>query len=113
MVGYNFFMVDLSLICRKIYNAAYLVAGKKLGGSPVAYIHVKAGLKLPFSVTDLSKVFDKLKWDTPLSTADLNVVCDEGVADNELNITGVEEFFDDSGKADVYPVSEDDAVITF
>ncbi len=106
-------MVDLSLICRKIYNGAYLVAGKNFDGSPVAYIHIKAGSKLPFSTADLIKVFDKLKWDTPLSTADLEVTSDDNVPDNELIITGVEKFIDDSGKAAVYPVSDDDAVIKF
>ena len=88
-------MFDAGYICKKIYKAVYLVRlmGKSL--DPVAYIHIKAGRGAFVEANELYEQFAKIKWNTPLSTADLEISLDESLAENVLKIEFVEDFFDD------------------
>lgn len=107
-------MFDAGYICKKIYKAVYLVRlmGKSL--DPVAYIHIKAGRGSFVEANELYEQFAKIKWNTPLSTADLEISLDESLAENALKIEFVEDFFDDeTGQTNKYPVHEEDSVIVF
>lgn len=107
-------MFDAGYICKKIYKAVYLVrlTGKSL--DPVAYIHIKTGRGAFVEVNELYEQFAKIKWNTPLSTADLEISLDESLAENVLKIEFVEDFFDDeTGRTNKYPVHEEDSVIVF
>ena len=77
-------MFDAGYICKKIYKAVYLVRlmGKSL--DPVAYIHIKAGRGAFVEANELYEQFAKIKWNTPLSTADLEISLDESLAENVL-----------------------------
>lgn len=104
-------MIDLKLVCRKIYNAAYVAAGKAYSGAPLAYIHIKTGINCAVDTAALSRTFDELKWDSPLATADLSITADPKIEDNLLKIESVEEFMDDNGIAEEYSVHPDDKII--
>lgn len=105
-------MSDLRLVCRKIYNAAYIVAGQAYSGAPVAYIHISAGEDAFKCADEIIKMFNRLKWDTPLSTADLDITLDREISSNILDIQKVEEFYDDErGTAASYAVHPEDAKI--
>lgn len=106
-------MSDLHLVCRKIYNAAYIVAGKAYSGAPVAYIHISAGRDAFKSADEIVKMFNRLKWDTPLSAADLDIRLDTNLSSNLLDIQRIEEFYDDEkGSAVSYKVQPEDEKIT-
>lgn len=105
-------MKSLNLICREIYNAAYIAAGSDYSGAPVAYIHIKAGKKAAELREEIKILFDKLKWNTPLSTADLRIEKDDSVKSESFVIDRIEDFFDDeSGETPVYQVHEEDKEI--
>lgn len=105
-------MSDLRLVCRKIYNAAYIVAGKVFSGAPVAYIHIVAGEDAFKNADEISRMFNRLKWDTPLSSADLDITLDSSLSSDILDIKEIEEFYDDErGSAASYAVHPEDAKI--
>lgn len=104
--------MDVSLICKKIYKAVYIVVLTEGSLAPVAYIHLRAGKNVAEYKEALQKEFDRLKWNTPLSTADLEIKIDDSLMDDTVKIDFVEEFFDDeTGLAKKYPVLADDALV--
>lgn len=105
-------MMDVSLICKKIYKAVYIVVLTDGSLAPVAYIHLTAGKNAAEQKQALQQEFNRLKWNTPLSTADLEIKIDDSLMDDTVKIDGVEEFFDDeTGMAKKYPVLADDALV--
>jgi len=104
-------MIDLKLVCRQIYNAAYVAAGRAYSGAPMAYIHVKVPKNCSIDLAALSKAFDEVKWDSPLATADLEITEDPRVEEGTIRIESIEEFMDDNGMAEEYPVHPGDKII--
>ncbi len=104
--------MDVSLVCKKIYKAVYIVVLTEGSRAPVAYIHVRAGKAAAEYKGALQNEFARLKWNTPLSTADLEIKTDNSLMDDVVKIDFVEEFFDDeTAKAKKYPVLADDALV--
>lgn len=104
--------MDVSLICKKIYKAVYIVVLTEGSLAPVAYIHVTAGKNAVEYKEAMQKEFDRLKWNTTLSSADLEIKIDDSLMDDTVKIDYVEEFFDDeTGLAKKYPVLADDALV--
>lgn len=119
---YNFFMFDAEDICKRIFKAVYIARMMRESLEPVAYIHIRAGKTVFAGADEICEGFAKLKWDSPLSTADLEISFDGALPDNALEIDSVENFFDDEkwdglmstcGVAEKYPVQEDDRLIVF
>lgn len=81
-------------------------------GAPVAYIHIAAGEDAFKSADEISRMFNRLKWDTPLSSADLDITLDSTLSSDILDIKEIEEFYDDErGSAASYAVHPEDAKI--
>jgi hypothetical protein len=78
--------------------------------SPIAYINVRVGKKFAFSDAEFLALFNKTKWDTVISTADLVIVHDDSLS-AALKIEEISDFFDEDGNCNVFSVPEDDAVI--
>ncbi len=104
-------MADIDLICRNIYHAAWIATVRGFSGAPVAYIHLKTGKNSSVDKKELTKAFDKVKWDTPLSTADLSFEEDSSVSEDILIVEDIEEFQDDEGNAAKFKVHPEDSVI--
>ena len=71
--------------------------------TPVAYIVVKLGPEFKFSDSDLICEFDKMKWNSPISTADLLLEHDEKMSE-VFKIKEIRGFEDDSGYEKIYRV---------
>lgn len=100
--------MDLKTVCAHIYYAVVNAIGECK--SPIAYINVRVGKKFAFSDAEFLALFNKTKWDTVISTADLVIVHDDSLS-AALKIEEISDFFDEDGKCDVFTVPEDDAVI--
>ncbi len=100
--------MDLKSVCAHIYYAVVNAIGECK--SPIAYIKVRVGKKFVFSDDEFLALFNKTKWDTVISTADLVIVHDDSL-EPALRIEEISDFFDEDGKCDVFTVPEDDAVI--
>lgn len=93
--------MDLNSICTEIYNFTCRAScGTEL---PVAYVVVKVGKKFEFSDSDLIQAFDKKKWNSPISTADLVVEHDDNMKEL-FKVDEIRGFVDDSGFERIYKV---------
>lgn len=95
--------MDLNSICKEIYNfTCRATCGAE---TPVAYVVVKVGPEFKFSDSDLISVFDKMKWNSPISTADLEVVHDDKLKEI-FKVSEIQGFVDDEGKEKIYKVDD-------
>ncbi len=103
--------MNVSLVCGKIYRAVYLEVLSEGSLAPVAYIHLRAGENAAALKDELCRTFSRLKWNTPLSTADFEISEDDSLDKDTLKIDCVEEFYDDETcTAKKYPVQNDNVV---
>jgi hypothetical protein len=100
--------MDLKTVCARIYYAVITAIGESK--APIAYINVRVGKKFTFSDDEFLSLFNKTKWDTVISTADLVIVHDDTLAP-ALRIEEISAFFDEDGKCNVYTVPLEDAII--
>lgn len=93
--------MDVHSICKEIYTfTCRACCGCE---TPVAYISVKLGAEFKFSDSDLISEFDKMKWNSPISTADLILEHDEKLPEI-FKIKEIRGFEDDSGYEKIYKV---------
>lgn len=93
-------------ICKKIFDIALPYAQKM--SAPVSYINVEAGCNVPVSDEELWDAFNKIKWDTALSSAELMIIrkpYSRGTGNN-LRVTSIIPFEDDEGGSAPQPVSD-------
>jgi len=100
--------MDLKNICQHIYFAVVSAIGECK--SPIAYINVRLGKRFPYSDDELNEAFKKAKWDTVISSADLNIYRDDTI-DCLLQIEEISDFYDEDGKCDIFRVPDEDAVL--
>ncbi|NLK45217.1 MAG: hypothetical protein GX297_00955 [Treponema sp.] len=81
-------------ISRKIHRQILPLSTENL--PPVAYICIEVGNNFQFSDDDIRKAFDKIKWDTELSSAELLVLRKpkSNIPDSSVILGGF-SFFDD------------------
>ncbi len=101
--------MDLNHICRIIFDVVCEVT--KNFEAPVAYINVTAGKKFGYSDEEFVKCFGTIKWDSPLSSADIVIKHDDAESDFILRIDGISEFMDESGNSKSYPIPQEKAII--
>lgn len=91
-------------ICQKIFDIALPYAEKM--SAPVSYINVEAGCNVPVSDDDLWEAFNKLKWDTVLSSAELMIIRKPYSPGTEksLRVVSITPFEDDEGISAPQPV---------
>ena len=71
--------MDLETACKKIFD---IISEKtKQTDAPVAYVNVRFGKDWRFSDYETTECFNKIKWDSALSTADLNIIHDDECTD--------------------------------
>lgn len=93
--------MDVHSICKEIYTfTCRACCGCE---TPVAYISVKLGPEAKFSDSDLICEFDKMKWNSPISTADLILEHDEKLPE-VFKIKEIRGFEDDFGNEKIYKV---------
>ncbi len=101
MGGAENFIMNVHSICEDIYTfTCRACCGCE---TPVAYIVVKLGPEFKFSDSDLICEFDKMKWNSPISTADLLLEHDEKMSE-VFKIKEIRGFEDDSGYEKIYRV---------
>lgn len=100
--------MNLKNICQHIYYAAISATSGFI--SPIAYIKVRIGKRFTFTEDELLEEFDKSKWNTVISTADLSITKDDNL-DCVLKIDEITDFFDDDGKCNTFVVSDEDSII--
>lgn len=91
-------------ICQKIYEIALPYAEKM--SAPVSYINVEAGCNYPVSDDELWNAFNKIKWDTVLSSAELMIIRKPYTAGNnkQFRVVSITPFEDDEGVSAPLPV---------
>ena len=124
--------MDIQNICKRIYELVLTYAEKMK--APVAYINVEAGSDFEYGDSALWEEFNKIRWDTELSSAELSIerkpsasskarISEKGTsengaskaADNSLRVVSIVVFEDGSGDSPeitvknglVYPLSGD------
>lgn len=119
--------MDIQNICKRIYELVLTYAEKTK--APVAYINVEAGSDFEYGDSALWEEFNKIRWDTELSSAELSIerkssasskakTSENGAskaADNSLRVVSIVVFEDGSGDSPeitvknglVYPLSGD------
>lgn len=124
--------MDIQNICKRIYELVLTYAEKTK--APVAYINVEAGSDFEYGDSALWEEFNKIRWDTELSSAELSIerkpsasskaktsengASENGAskaADNSLRVVSIVVFEDGSGDSPeitvknglVYPLSGD------
>lgn len=100
--------MDLKNICQSIFFAVVSNIGEN--ASPIAYINIRIGKKFPYSDSELISAFKEAKWDTAISTADLNIIHDETV-DYQMKIEEISDFYDEDGKCNVFTVPDEDGIL--
>lgn len=95
--------MDLNSICKEIYT--FTCRSSCGAETPVAYIFVKVGKDFKFKDSDLIQIFDKMKWNSPISTADL-VVEHDSAMEELFKVTEIQGFVDDEGREKVYKVDD-------
>ena len=107
--------MDIQNICKRIYELVLTYAEKT--NAPVAYINVEAGFDFEYEDSALWEAFNKLRWDTELSSAELSIERKSSGAekDNSLRVVSIVVFEDGSGDSPeihvknglVYPLNGD------
>ena len=96
--------MDIQVVCKKIFELALSYAERT--NAPVAYVNVEAGSNFEYDDNSLWEAFNKLRWDTVLSSAELFIVRKpfSGSVDNSLRVVSITTFEDDSGGSPEIPV---------
>lgn len=98
--------MDIQTVCKKIFELALVYAERTK--APVAYVNVEAGFNCVYDDNTLWETFNKLRWDTVLSSAELFIVRKpfSGSVDNSLRVVSITTFEDDSGASPELPVTD-------
>jgi hypothetical protein len=65
-------MLHEETVCRKIFEL--LLPYSRQDDSPIAYITAKIGYECPLMEHSLIDTFNRVKWDSELSAADINII---------------------------------------
>ena len=107
--------MDISSIAQKIFDAALPVAQSI--DAPTAYVNVVAGADVPFTSKELWEAFNKKRWDTPLSSAELKISCMIKTGDDEIDkklaVVSISEFEDETGLNRVHNISPEKGTISY
>ncbi|MCM1321856.1 MAG: hypothetical protein NC041_09555 [Bacteroides sp.] len=96
-------------VCEAIYALVLPVSNKI--PSPVAYINVKLGFDCPFAETALWNVFNKIKWNTPLSSAELFISRNSYTGTPDTSVCVESLSFFESSAADEQASDNTDSVV--
>ena len=64
--------MDLEIICKKIFD--FVIPYAEKNESPISYINIELGFSVDISENDLWETFNKMRWDTKLSSAELLLI---------------------------------------
>ena len=89
--------MDVTEICKKIFSIAEPYAQNN--DSPISYINIEFGFNVGISEEELWSTFNKIRWDTILSSAELFIIRKPfiGIIDNSIKVTSVALFEDEEG----------------
>ncbi len=85
--------MEIKTVCQDIYDSVIKSAEKIQ--APVAYITLNISKDFPFTNEQIIQEFDKFKWNTGLSTADLIVEIDASLESNSYKVIEIQQFKDD------------------
>ena len=96
--------MDIKSVCEKIFELTLGYAERTK--APVAYVNVEAGFNCEYDDNSLWETFNKLRWDTVLSSAELFIVRKPfaGSEDKSLRVVSISTFEEDSGGSPEIPV---------
>ena len=99
--------MDVNQICKKIYDFVLPFAEKTQ--SPLAYVNLEIGFSVDIPENDLWECFNKITWDTPLSSAELFILKKSYTGtskDNAINIISLSVFEDDGKSSPLIPIKD-------
>lgn len=91
--------MNLDSICNDIFKETLEIASRT--ETPIAYVCVKVGKDFCFNDADLLEAFRKIKWDSPVSSADLVLEHDENLT-SIYKIFEIRCFIDDMGREQIF-----------
>ena len=94
--------MNIQEVCRKIYEIALPVCQKS--EAPIAYISVILSRDFPFAPNVLYEEFNRVKWNTPLSSSELDI--SQSQTDAFSRVVSVTEFEDENGEAKSHETPE-------
>lgn len=91
--------MEILHICTKIFLIALPFAAKSV--SPISYINIEISENLKFSNDDFWNTFNRLRWDTDLSCADLSItrIPDSSENPSKIKVASLSTFEDDEGNS--------------
>lgn len=99
--------MDIETVVRKIFEAA-LPASEGID-APIAYVNVVAGADILFDDRELWDAFNKIKWDSAISSAELRItrMGPTGIDGNDkkLAVVSISEFEDETGLNRIHNIS--------
>ncbi len=95
-------------VCKKIYELSLPIAEKSI--APIAYINVLKGTSSPFDDISLYQEFNRIKWNTKLSTSELAFTITE-LEPTILRVLSLSEFEDENGTSISHNISASSGTI--
>ena len=99
--------MDVNQICKKIYDFVLPFAEKTQ--SPLAYVNLEIGFSVDIPENDLWECFNKITWDTPLSSAELFMLKKSYTGtekDTSIRIISLSVFEDDGKSSPLIPIKD-------
>ncbi|MCR4712951.1 MAG: hypothetical protein K5751_01065 [Treponemataceae bacterium] len=91
--------MDIQNICTRVYELVLAYAEKNK--APIAYVNVEAGFDFEYDDSVLWETFNKIRWDTVLSSAELMISRkrSDGTKDESLRVVSISTFEEDNGES--------------
>ena len=99
--------MDINQICKKIFD--FVLPYTEKSQSPIAYVNIEIGFTVDISENDLWACFNKITWDTPLSSAELFIIKKSYTGtskDNSIKIISLSVFEDDGKSTPLIPIKD-------
>ena len=96
--------MNVEMVCKKIFDFVLPFAENVL--APISYINLEIGFNTEIDDDELWECFNKLRWDTTLSSAELFIIrkAYSGEVDKSIKIISISIFEDDENVTPVIPV---------
>ena len=99
--------MDLEKICKKIFE--FVIPYAEKNESPISYINIELGFSVDISENNLWETFNKMRWDTKLSSAELLLIKKSYTGtdkDSSIRIISLSVFEDDGKSSPLIPIRD-------
>lgn len=99
--------MDVNQICKKIYD--FVLPYTEKTQSPIAYVNLEVGFSVDIPENEMWECFNKISWDTPLSSAELFILKKTYTGtskDDSIKIISLSVFEDDGKSTPLIPIKD-------